>query len=334
VPRPSALLAVLSPTETGNFFSPALLEDLRSCADTVQMLDPTGLDADAFARELAAADPDVLLACWRTPQLPETLPPRLRYVCYLAGSVKTIVSRAHLERGLLLTNWGGSISRVVAEAALLHILACLRRATRWTLAMHQQGSWKNGVTDAASLFDRRVGIHGFGPVARELVRLLRPFNCSIQVFAPDVDQAYEREYGITRAASLEALFTESDVLVELAPLIPATAGCVTEALLRRLAPGSAFVNVGRGAVVDEEALVRVAREGRHLFGLDVFAEEPLAPDHPLRGLTNVFLTPHLGGPTVDRYVDASAFALRNLRAYAEGLPLRALVTPEVYDRST
>lgn len=328
------LLAVLTPAERENFFPNSLWADLGAIAPAITSLDPTGMPPGDFARRLAETDPDVLVGCWRTPMLPDSLPPRLRYVCYLAGSVKSIVTRRHLEQGLLLTNWGGAISRVVAEAALLHILACLRRSTRWTLAMHREGGWKNGVTDAASLFERRVGLHGFGPVARELTRLLRPFNCTIQVFAPDVDHAYEREYGVRRAASLEALFAESDVAVEVAPLIPATAGIVTEKLLRLLAPGSVFVNVGRGAVVDEDALVRVAREGRVQFGLDVFTREPLAPDHPLRGLPNVFLTPHLGGPTVDRYPDATALALRNLRAYAEGLPLEAIVTPEVYDRST
>ena len=87
-------------------------------------------------------------------------------------------------------------------------------------------------------------------------------------------------------------------------------------------------------MVDESALIRVAREGQLLCGLDVFAHEPLATDHALRGLPNVFLTPHLAGPTSDRYPDATAHALRNLRAFTQGLPLEALVTPEVYDRSS
>jgi phosphoglycerate dehydrogenase-like enzyme len=329
-----SLLAVLSPFEAEHFFPEPLLTELRALTPHIEIVDPTCLSPAAFAEKLRALDPDILLACWKTPLLPETLPPRLRYVCYLTGSVKTLVTRAHLERGLLLTNWGGSISRVVAECALLHTLNCLRRSTQWTFAMHQQGAWKNGRTDAASLFERRIGIHGFGPVAREFVRLIRPFNCTVTVFAPDVDSAYEREYGIKRAPSLEALFSGSDVLVELAPLIPATSGLIDEKLLRLLPPGAAFVNVGRGAVVDEAALITIAREGEIQFGLDVFAHEPLAPDHPLRGLPNVFLTPHFAGPTLDRYPDATAQALRNLRAFTQGLPLEAIVTPEVYDRST
>ena len=334
MPRPVSLLAVLTPFEAEHFFPPPLLAELQAIAPGFRRLDPTSLSAADFARELAAADPDILLACWKTPALSAALPPRLRYVCYLAGSVKTFVTREHLERGLVVTNWGGSISRVVAECALLHTLACLRRTTEWTFAMHQQGAWKNGRTGAASLFERRVGLHGFGAVAREFVRLLRPFNCRVTVFAPDVDPDTERLHGITRAPSLEALFAGSDVLIELAPLIPATTGIISEKLLRLLPPGAAFINVGRGAVADEAALVTVAREGKIQLGLDVFAQEPLAPDHPLRGLPNVFLTPHLGGPTIDRYGDATAHALRNLRAFTRQLPLESVVTPEIYDHSS
>ena len=81
-------------------------------------------------------------------------------------------------------------------------------------------------------------------------------------------------------------------------------------------------------------IIRVAREGKVMFGLDVFRTEPLPPDHSLRGLTNVSLTPHIGGPTTDRRRDAGSFALRNLRAYAAGTPLDAVVTGPVYDRSS
>lgn len=331
---PRTLLAFLSPAEVTHFFPEPLRQELAELVPDFRLENPLGRSPGELAALLEETNPDILVACWKTPALPARLPPRLRYVCYVAGSVKNLVTRPHIEAGLLVTNWGGSISRVVAECALLHALACLRRAADWTLGMHLDGAWKQSFPNVASLFERRVGIHGFGPVAREFVRLIRPFNCEVSVFAPDVDAAYEREFGLKRAPSLEALFARSDVFIELAPLIPATRGIVTEALLRLLPPGAVFVNVGRGAVVDEAGLVRVAREGRVEFGLDVFAAEPLAADHPLRSFRNVFLTPHFGGPTVDRYPDASAFALRNLRAFAQGLPLEAVITPEVYDRST
>jgi phosphoglycerate dehydrogenase-like enzyme len=200
--------------------------------------------------------------------------------------------------------------------------------------MHREGGWKDGRTETASLYGRRVGLHGFGLVSRELIKLLAPFGCAVSAFAPDVDAATEARYGIKRAASLEDLFSHNDIIVELAPLIPATTGSVTEKHLRLIPPGGVFVNVGRGAVVDESALLALAREGHVAVGLDVFTAEPLPADSGFRALPHVSLTPHLAGPTIDRYADAGAFAVKNLHAYANARPLEAVVTPEVYDFST
>jgi phosphoglycerate dehydrogenase-like enzyme len=87
-------------------------------------------------------------------------------------------------------------------------------------------------------------------------------------------------------------------------------------------------------VVDEAALIRVAREGKIQIALDVFEQEPLPPGSLLRGLPNVTLLPHLGGPTRDRRRDSGQLALKNLRAFLRGEPLEAVITHDVYDRST
>jgi phosphoglycerate dehydrogenase-like enzyme len=332
--RPASLLAALTAQEMHEFLPEPLLGEMRSLPGRFERVDTAQLDAAGFHRALAQANPEVLVSCWKTPPLPATLPSNLRYVCYLAGSIKGQISREHLLGGLLVTNWGGSISRIVAEMALFHILAGLRRTTHWTLAMHHEGAWKNGDTETASLFGRRVGLHGFGRIARELIGLLRPFGCDISACAPDVDGRLAASHGIRAAASLEALFAENDIIVELAPLIPETTGIITEKLLRLIRPGGIFVNVGRGAVVDEAALLRVAREGNIAVGLDVFGVEPLPADSGFRGLPNVTLTPHIAGPTTDRRRDAGEFALQNLRAYAAGRPLQAVITGPVYDIST
>jgi len=325
---------VLTPAEVRDFFPEPLWTEVRQLAADFRLMNPGDLQPAEFVRELELINPETLIACWKTPPLPAELPPRLRYVCYLTGSVKRLVSLDHLRRGLLLSNWGKSISRIVAEGALHHVLACLRRATTWCIGMHRAGTWKDEGTQTASLFGRKVGLHGFGQVARELVKLLRPFEVEISAAAPDVTPEIEREWGVRRAASLEALFAENDIVIEVAPLIPETYRVVRESHLRLLRPGGVFVNVGRADIVDEEALVRVAREGHLQFGLDVFSVEPLPKDHPLRGLLNVSLTPHLAGPTTDRRRDAGAWALRNLRAYAAGEPLAAQITPEDYDLRT
>ncbi len=334
--KPASLFAVLTPAEVREFLPEPMFGQLRHLVPDFRLLDPSGISEEVFARELATTNPDILLGCWKTPRLPDRPPPRLRYLCYMTGSVKKLLSRTHLERGLLVTNWGGSISRTVAEAALFHILACLRNASQWAIAMHQPGvgAWKNGLTDSRSLFCRSVGIHGFGPVARELTALLKPWQCTVSVVAPDLTPALAATHGVRAADSLESLFTDHEIVVELAPLIPATTGVVTERLLRLIRPGGVFVNVGRGAVVDESALLRIAREGRISIGLDVYTTEPLPADSGFRALPRVNLTPHLAGPTIDRYPDAGAFALKNLQAHVEGRAAEAIVTPEIYDQSS
>jgi phosphoglycerate dehydrogenase-like enzyme len=334
MPRPSAIIAAITAEELADFLPEPLLAEVRGLTGRFEQLDPRKLSLAEFHHALAAANPEVLLTCWKTPPLPAQLPPNLRYVCHLSGTIKKHVTRQHIAQGLIVSNWGGSISRVVAEWGLFHILSCLRRATHWTLEMHREGGWKDGDTQTASLFGRRVGLHGFGQIARELVTLLRPFGCTVSGFAPDIDAAIEAHYGIRRAASLEELFSANEVIVELAPLIPETTGLVTEKLLRLIRPGGVFVNVGRGAVVDEAALLRIAREGRITVGLDVFSVEPLPADSGFRGLPNVTLTPHLAGPTTDRRRDAGEFAVHNLRAYVEDRPLQAVITTKIYDSST
>lgn len=334
MPKPSSLLAALTPVEFRDFLPEPLLGSVQSIAGRYRTCDSRELDGAGLERLLNDVQPEILLAAWRTPLLPERLPPSLRYVCYLCGSVKKLISRQHLENGLLVTNWGGSISRVVAEWALFHVLSGLRKATDWTFVMHLEGGWKDGDTETASLFGRRIGLHGFGPVAREFIKLVKPFAPQVSVFAPDLDKKSAPAFGVTSAASLEALFSENDIIVEAAPLIPATTGIITEKLLRSLRPGSVFVNVGRGAVVDEAALLRVAREGKIQICLDVFTDEPLPKDSGFRGLRNVTLTPHISGPTTDRRRDAGAFAVANLQAYAAGAPLSAVVSTVVFDRSS
>jgi phosphoglycerate dehydrogenase-like enzyme len=332
--QPKSILAAITAREIADFLPEPMIDELRGMADRFVHLGTENLSESEFHRQLSENNPEILLTCWKTPPLPAQLPPTLRYVCHLSGSIRKIVTRSHLENGLIVSNWGGSISRIVAEWALFHILSCLRRATFWTISMHHEGGWKRGDTETASLFGRRVGLHGFGQVARELVGLLRPFDCRVSAFAPDVDAAVESQYGVKPAASLESLFSENEIIVELAPLIPATTRIVTERLLRLIRPGGIFVNVGRGAVVDEAALLRVAKEGKITLGLDVFTVEPLPLDSGFRGLPNVTLTPHLAGPTTDRRRDAGEFALENIRAYVKGELLKAVITPRTYDAST
>ena len=331
---PKPLLECLTDIEAAEFLPGEMHARLASFAEPHIRLDPSDITPDEWTARLHEINPEILVSCWKTPPLPTSLPPALKYVCYFAGSVKKLVSRQQIEDGMLVTNWGYSISRTVAEGALLHVLNCLRRTPHWAVQMHVHGAWKNRTSQTASLFGRRVGLRGYGRVAHALIELLRPFKCDIGVLAPDMTAERATADNVRAIDSLDALMSENEVVIELAPLIDATRRSITEEHLRLLRPGSVFVNVGRGATVDEDALERVAREGNIFVGLDVFSQEPLPPDSGFRGLSNVSLSPHLAGPTSDRRRDAGEHGLNNIAAYLNGGDLTGLITPGVYDQST
>lgn len=338
-----ALVLAMTPADAADFLPAETTRRLLSMPFALREL-PIDLAAPmgpaAWGEALTAQSPEVLLSCWSTPPLPADLPlaadgtGSLRYVCHLAGTVRRLVPRVLLERGLRVSNWGGSISRTVAEHALLLILSSLRRHARWSVAMHREGAWKTRESVTESLFGRRVGIHGFGLIAQQLVGLLRPFGGPVSAYAPGVAPARFEELGVSVCDNAKALYAGSDVVVCLAPGTSANFHVVDEPLLRSIPAGGVFVNISRGVNVDEAALLRVAREGQLQIALDVYEHEPLDPASPLRGLPNVTLSPHLGGPTKDRRRDAGEFGLCNLARYARGLALEAELSPAIYDLSS
>lgn len=201
--------------------------------------------------------------------------------------------------------------------------------------MRTEGRWKQGRhPDTLSLFGRRVGLHGLGAISRELVRLLEPFDLQVSAYSPSVPDETYAQLNVRRADTLEDLFSTSDVLVELAPGKPENHHLVGDDLLNRLPEQAVFVNVGRGMVVDEEALVRASRERGLHIALDVYETEPLPVDSPLRSLDNITILPHLGGPTPDRRRDCGELALQNLENYVSDKPLINLIDLNTYDRAT
>lgn len=293
---------------------------------------PPKSDPTELVGVLATTRAPILVTGWGTRDLPVDLLqrcPDLRYICHLCGTIRGKVPRELVARGLLVSNWGGSIAPTVAEHALLLVLSCLRGMAEHQAHLHGDG-WSGPA--ARSLYDRRVGLHGFGMVARALVPLLTPFRCRISSFAPgDADDDLAR-LGVTRSASPQALYADHDVVVCLVPLTPATHGLVGDVLLSRLRDGAVFVNVGRGAVIDDDALLRHAP--RLAIGLDVYHDEPLPADSPLRRIAHAVLTPHIAGPTVDRRHDAGAFCLANIHRFLAGERPQAVIDLARYDQQT
>lgn len=307
------------------------------CATDTLVLTENGEDFELD--DLIWKNPEVLLACWSTPRLPkvwlESPDCALRYVCYLAGSVRRTVPRSFIEKGGLVTNWGGMAAPQVAEHTLLLTLSILRRQSEWR-SFIQQPPNKRHLTplQTRTLYGCRVGLHGFGAVARSLVALLQPFQVNISAFSEGVPPDHMREYGVTPSSSLAELFSGSDVVFECEALTARSAGSVSAAILAELPDGGVFVNVGRGPLVDEAALLAEVKSGRLFAALDVSTNEPFTPDMEFFTTDNILISPHIAGPTNDRLTACGEFARENVARYLRKEPLHAQVTLEIYDRST
>lgn len=282
------LLIAVYPPYLEQFVGEEQLAGVLPLYQQVRRVNPNDLAESDWQTIFADFQPDAVLTCWGTAPIPDSASPTLRYVAHLCGGVRGLVKRQTIERGLWVTNWGTIHAAPVAEHALLLVLSCLRKTTRWTLAMDRDQTWPCGALHQVhSLYNRRVGLHGFGAVARALLPLLKPFGCAVSAYSAGVPAEVFASHGVRQAESLDALFAESDVLVEIEALTPSSQGSVNESILRRLPDGAVFVNVGRGAVVDELALIRIAQEGRIEIGLDVVATEPPPSGSPLYELPNV-----------------------------------------------
>ncbi|WP_186775830.1 hydroxyacid dehydrogenase [Rubripirellula tenax] len=328
------VLVVMTQQEKHEFMPPDLEARLRALFPELVWADAPLRD-DQWRELLSEQRPEIILCAWETPSLPPEAAEHLKYLCFLCGSIRSLVPRELIESGLKVTNWGSSVSNTVAECTLLLILAALRRVGNWSVAMRTKGEWKKGRhPDTLSLFGRRVGLHGLGAISCELVRLLEPFRVQISAYSPSVPDETYKTLNVRRAESLEDLFSTSDVLVELAPGKPDNYHIVGDDLINLLPENAVFVNVGRGMVVDEQALVRASRERGLHIALDVYEVEPLPVDSPLRSLDNITLLPHLGGPTPDRRRDCGKLALQNLENYVSDKPLINLIDLNTYDRAT
>lgn len=290
-----------------------------------------------FEEALRLIDPDVLVTSWSTPPLRiEWLrrPRALRYICHTTGSVRKLVPRIYVEEGGLVTNWGTLAAKTVAEHALLLILASLRRLPEWQGVISGERRWQPSPIITRTLYGKRVGLHGFGNVARALVALLRPFGANIAAFSYGVPEEHFVQHEVARCDSLETLFEQSEILVECEALNRFTTGIVTRHLLELLPEGALFVNVGRGAVVDERALGELAGQGRLHVGLDVYSQDPIHPESLLHAVEDAVLSPHLAGPTTDQFPLCGKLVEKNLRAFLSGEAVEAMVTLEMYDRAT
>jgi len=291
-------------------------------------------------------DVEVMLRGWFTSDAFDRLlvhAPHLSWVHSATSGVERALTPASRERGILVTNARGVFSRPIAEYVLMMILSVSRRLPQLLELQHER-TWQP--LEGAELRDVTVGIVGLGSIGRAVGALATAFGCRVvavrrrpdatpgSAASPGSGGTDDRSFGevmldrVGGPETLPDLLGESDFIVLAAPLTPETHEMINAETLAMVKPGAWLINIARGRLIDERALLRALEDGP-LGGavLDTFRDEPLPPDSPFWDLPNVIVTPHTSwssGRVLDRSVELFC---DNLRLFATGQPLLNVVDP-------
>jgi phosphoglycerate dehydrogenase-like enzyme len=246
----------------------------------------------------------------------------VRAVQTLSAGVDHVQSGLHrLRPGVQLCNARGVHDASTAELALTLILASLRGIPDFVRGQ-DRGEWRSGFRPA--LADRTVLIVGYGAIGSAIEDRLEPFELARVVRIARSARTTARG-PVHPLADLPGLLPEADVVVVVTPLTEDTRGLVGPDFLARMKDGALLVNVGRGPVVDTNALIKELESGRITAALDVTDPEPLPREHPLWQAPGVLISPHVGGPTSAFLPRAKRLMAAQLTRFAAGEPLDNVV---------
>lgn len=242
----------------------------------------------------------------------------LRWMHTFSAGVDDAFFKTLIERGVRLTTSSGAQAVPIAQTVILYLLALSRDLPGW-LEDQRERRWNpRSVRDLQGL---HLGVIGLGPIGEAVAQLGAALGMRVTGLrrTPRGDEPCEAR----PMTALAELLPEVDALVIAVPLTETTRDLIDARALALLKPGAYVINVARGEVVDEGALVDALRDGRvGGAGLDVFYEEPLAPESPLWNMPNVIITPHSSGTSPGNEDRASEIFLENLGAYLRGESLR------------
>lgn len=302
----------------------ALAED-----DRFELIEQTGLKGDALAEALADVDAVIVRSATKITREAMARADRLRVIGRAGVGVDNIDVTAATERGVAVINAPAGNTISAAELALALLLAVARSIPAADRSM-KAGEWDRKSFSGIELNGKTLGLIGAGRIGGTVARRARSFGMRVIAFDPFLTEDRARELDVDRVA-LDEMLERADVITLHVPLTDATQGLIGDAEFARMKAGAILVNAARGGVVDEDALYRALTEGT-LRGaaLDVYAQEPLPADHPLRTLDSVVLTPHLGASTAEAQENVALEIAEGIRdALIAGDLSRAVNAPAI-----
>ena len=309
-------------------FSP---ETIRNLAALVDLKPEAPEQIDAPWLRAQAADCDGLICGWGSLPLDDALldaAPGLRLALHSAGSIRSFETPTMWRRGVRVTSAANVNGVPVAEFSLGMILMCLRDVFGQVARFRTDGraAWKH--VPVLSYYGTTVGIIGMGNVGKHLLKLLAPFDFKKLVHSFYPFEA-EAEAAGAELVEIDGLMARADAVVLLAPNLPAHRHMIDARRLALLRDGRFFINPGRGALVDEAALLAELQSGRLTACLDVTDPEPPDEGSPFYSLPNCILTPHIAGSTGAECLRLGDQVVKELQHYLAGEPFENEITEEL-----
>jgi phosphoglycerate dehydrogenase-like enzyme len=251
--------------------------------------------------------------------------PNLKWIQAISTGVDRLLDEELVRSPVVVTNMSGIHEVTIAEFVLMLMLMFVKHAPR---SFYQQIEGRFRWFPVDELSGKTLGIIGLGRIGREVARVATFFGMRVLATkrsATSADTADNVDL-LLPAARLDELLAQSDFVVLALPLTAESRNLIGEAELRAMKSTGHLINISRGGIVDETALTRALEEGWIAgAGMDVFAEEPLSADSPLRHMRNVIFSPHVSGDIEQYDVGAARLFAENLRRYLDDLPLLNVV---------
>ncbi len=302
------------------------------------VLEPAGIELVIAERgdeaELAALAPDVdaILSCWK-PLTPAVLDRAEK--CLLISKFGTGLDNIAVDHatrlGIIVSNVPDFCLDEVSDHAMALLLACARRIVPF-VEETRRGEWNPRNAHALRrVRGKRLGVVGYGGIARTLVPKARAFGMEVVVYTPRLEPG-TIEDGVTATNDLHQMLGAADVVSIHAPATAETHHLIDRAALAAMKPGAWLINTSRGALVDEAALIEALREGRIAgAALDVLEQEPPDPDNPLLSMPNVLTTPHAAFSSQEALEELQRKAATRVVEVMRGDLPGYIVNPEVLE---
>jgi len=256
--------------------------------------------------------------------------PRLKVVSRCGVGIDSVDLAAATAAGVIVTNTPGAMTEAVADYAFALLLAVARRVVE-SDALMRAGGW--GEFPGVLVCGKTLGLVGFGQIGQAVARRAAGFAMRVLAYDPYFRPATASP-GLPPVSfvTLEELLAQSDFVSLHAPSLPETKGLFDAGRFAQMKPSAYFVNTSRGPLVDEDALLEALRSGRIAgAALDVYRQEPLPSDHPLRGAPRCVLSSHNAFNAVEAAAAMSAISAQNILSLWAGQRPSAVCNPQVWD---